>query len=124
MFDRLKDAAGLFMALGGVAASIFGIVVLKGGSPVTPELYGPLVYAVPAWSWVVVQMVICFGSAISLWVGHRVASAMFSSLFCLLMVVFTCMAWQAGASGTIMVANAGAWALPLGLSVVFISWKG
>lgn len=37
----------------------FGVTVLLGGSPVTPELYGPAVYAIPAIVWAGAQ----FGGA-------------------------------------------------------------
>lgn len=34
----------------------FGITVLVGGSPMTPEIYGPAVYAIPAWIWAMIQV--------------------------------------------------------------------
>lgn len=49
--DRYGPA---FMAFHGgllLLALYFGWVVVAGGSPVTPELYGPAVYAIPAIVW-------------------------------------------------------------------------
>jgi len=43
--------AGLFMV-----AAQFAVTILIGGSPMTPEIYGPAVYAVPAWVWAAAQM--------------------------------------------------------------------
>ena len=34
----------------------FGIIVFEGGSPVTPELYGPAVYEIPALVWAAGQV--------------------------------------------------------------------
>lgn len=45
------DLSFLLMAAG------FGSDVAMGGSPITPELYGPEVYAIPALTWVAIQAV-------------------------------------------------------------------
>lgn len=37
----------------------FGVIVWTGGSPMTPEIYGPAVYAIPALTWSAAQ----FGAA-------------------------------------------------------------
>lgn len=55
-FERFSPAiATFYIGMAGVAAA-FGSEVLRGGSPVTPELYGPAVYAIPALAWVTVQL--------------------------------------------------------------------
>ena len=124
MFDKCREPAAMFMFFGGVAALFFGVIVARGGSPITPEMYGPLAYSIPAYLWVLVQVFVCFGAAISLIMGWRVASFVFSGLFSILMVAFAVMALQAGSTGTVTVANAGFWATPLGLCICFISLRG
>ena len=55
-FERYGPAIAMFH-FGCLAMALsFGIVVIKGGSPVTPELYGPRVYAIPALVWASVQV--------------------------------------------------------------------
>ena len=55
-FERFAPAiATFYIGMAGVAVA-FGSVVLRGGAPVTPELYGPAVYAIPALAWVAVQL--------------------------------------------------------------------
>lgn len=55
-FDRYRPAIAIFH-LGCLAMALsFGTVVWRGGSPVTPELYGPRVYAIPALMWASVQI--------------------------------------------------------------------
>lgn len=39
-----------------LVAAQFAAVVLHGGSPITPELYGPAVYAMPAIAWSAAQV--------------------------------------------------------------------
>lgn len=55
MFQRLSPAfAGFFLASIAMSA-IFGSIVYSNGSPVMPEAYGPIVYAIPAWAWTFAQ---------------------------------------------------------------------
>lgn len=48
-------AAPLIMAL------IFGVSILRGGSPIQPGTYGLIVWTIPAWIWVLLQV------GLSLW---------------------------------------------------------
>lgn len=124
LFEKHSGPIAIFFLWGVVSASVFGAVVIKGGSPVTPELYGPLVYSIPAWSWIASQMLICGGAFISAALGWRVMTLWFAFAFCLLMASFAVMAIQAGGTGTMMVANAGFWALPIGILVCFACLDG
>lgn len=48
---------GLMMVQAGLClmALRFGAIVMNGGSPITPEIYGPAVYAFPAIWWATIQ---------------------------------------------------------------------
>lgn len=114
----------IFYLWGAVAATAFGLVVAAGGSPVTPEIYGPLVYSLPAWSWVALQIATCIGTAVSAFSVWHKGVMFFSLCFTILMVAFAVMAIQAGSTGTIMVVNAGLWAAPIGLMTAYVAAKG
>jgi hypothetical protein len=108
-YQRLAPLMAVFFFGGAMSAAVFGSVVAMGGSPITPEIYGPLVYTLPAWAWVAIQISICVGGGISACVYSRWATLFFSICFTLLMVTFALMAIQAGANGIIMVTHAGVW---------------
>lgn len=124
LFERWHIPIALFFFWGGVAASTFGVIVALGGSPVTPEIYGPLVYSIPSWAWIALQVTFCFGAAFCALLRLRRAVFCFSASFSFLMVCFAAMAVQAGATGTVMVANAGLWAAPIGLLACFACLEG
>lgn len=71
---RYVYAACMF-GFAGVGAQ-FGAVVLSGQNPVTPELYGPSVYAVPALFWSGAQICCCGLAAIGCLVGGRRGAGM------------------------------------------------
>ncbi len=58
----MSQRASLFLFIALINFSLilmamdFGTVVLAGGSPITPEQYGPGVYAVPALAWAGIQL--------------------------------------------------------------------
>lgn len=54
--DRYSPAVMLFFSGLVLVALQFCAIVLDGGSPVTPELYGPAVYTLPALAWVALQI--------------------------------------------------------------------
>ena len=105
-FQRYRPAMAIFFALPLVMAVIFGGVVVTGGTPVRPEFYGPIVYAVPALAWVSLQVGLS-GMAIvgCAWGLPRMAAIGafgMSGLF----EFFAAAAVVAGASGTLLVAMA------------------
>lgn len=57
-FARFAPAGAVFAAGSAQMALGFGFEVLAGGSPITPETYGDIVFSVPALVWVGVQLAI------------------------------------------------------------------
>lgn len=55
--DRYAPAIVMFFSGIALVALQFGAIVMDGGSPVTPELYGPAVYTMPALAWVGAQVI-------------------------------------------------------------------
>ena len=108
--DGERHAPGLavFHAGAVLMALSFGQEVIRGGSPITPELYGPSVYEIPALMWVVVQAASagisvagCViggrpGAGLAL-VGGLVSGAMYSALAVLA---------SEASTGTLLVAGA------------------
>lgn len=122
-FDRYRPAMAIFFAAPLVMALIFGGVVIYGGTPVRPELYGPVIFAIPALVWVSAQ--VAFSSlAVIGCIGNWPKTAAIGSM-CLacLFQFFAVAAILAGATGTLLVAMA----IPTGaLSMVcaLICWRG
>lgn len=54
--ERYAPAVIMFFSGLILIALQFCAIVLDGGSPVTPELYGPAVYTMPALAWVAIQI--------------------------------------------------------------------
>ena len=58
--------------LGLLAMSVhYGYSVFRGGSPITPELYGPAIMAVPALVWAGLQLVGSIASIFGAWLRDR-----------------------------------------------------
>jgi len=104
--NRHGPAMAIFFAACLIMALIFGAVVLSGGSPVRPEFYGPLVYAVPALVWAGTQALLsAMGLAGCLLMRPRlgaIGAFGISGLF----QFFAAAAVVAGATGTLLVAMA------------------
>ncbi len=122
-FDRYRPAMAIFFAAPIVMAAIFGGVVMNGGSPVRPEFYGPIVYAIPALVWVGAQMTFSMAAVIGCAFDMpRVAAIGAGALSCLF-EFFATAAVAAGASGTLLVAMA----IPTGalaMLCALICWRG
>lgn len=122
-FDRYRPAMAVFFAAPLAMAAIFGGVVLSGGSPVRPEFYGPVVYAIPALAWVSAQVgltvLAIMGCAMRWPLMATIGAVGLGGLF----EFFAAAAITAGASGTLLVAMS----IPTGaLSMVCaaICWRG
>ena len=103
-----------------VMAMIFMAVVLRGGSPVEVDDYGPIVFAVPAWVWAGLQIVF---SATASWAAFTMrAQLMTIASVCLAckFLFFGSAAAVAGASGTLVVAMS----LPTAALCFLIGWVG
>jgi hypothetical protein len=122
-FDRYRPAMALFFAAPLIMALIFGGVVLYGGTPVRPELYGPLIFAIPALAWVAAQVTfsgLAVAGCAGRWPKLAATGAM---LLAALFQFFAVAAILAGATGTLLVAMA----IPTGaISMVcaLICWRG
>lgn len=122
-FERYAPAIVVFYAaLAGIPAA-FGVVVMTGGSPVTPELYGPLVYAIPAKVWISVQLtcalIACVGAARRWPVVAALGGSGVSAVLGLLAVL----AVTAGAEGTLAVAGS-IFLAALSIVAVQVCWRG
>lgn len=123
-FERYAPAIALFYA-GSIAMPVmFGSVVLVGGSPVTPELYGPLVYAVPALVWVAGQLI--FASIATIGAGLRMPTVAFigSAGMTAYLAILATASLMAGATGTLLFSGAGGWVGPISSVAALICWRG
>jgi hypothetical protein len=75
-FERFAPILALFHLGLLLMAQAFGFQVLKSGSPITPELYGPYVYAIPALVWVSIQTVSSSAAFIGAVMGGRVGATL------------------------------------------------
>lgn len=55
-FQRYAPAMAAFFTAPIIMAMIFGVSILRGGSPIQPGTYGVIVWAIPAWIWVALQL--------------------------------------------------------------------
>lgn len=106
-FERYAPAAAVFYLSCLAMALMFGAREIAGtGSGVTPEMYGPMVYSIPAWIWATVQGSLAlaglFGSLRLKPAAFAIGGIGLSALF----LFFGVAAMMAGASGTILVAMA------------------
>lgn len=76
LFNQYRLAMALFHASLFAVAVHFGVIVLIGGSPIGPEVYGPAVYAVPALVWVAAQVGGEGIAAVGGYIGGRIGAAM------------------------------------------------
>jgi hypothetical protein len=122
-FHRFAPAIALFYAaLAGIPAT-FGAVVLSGGSPVTPELYGPLVYAIPAKVWISAQLAF---ASVAVWGAARekpVTAAIGAHGVSAVLGLLAVLAVTAGATGTIVVAGS-IFLAALSTVAAQICWRG
>ncbi len=122
-FERYRPAMGIFFAAPLFMAVIFGGVVLQGGSPVRPEFYGPIVYEVPALTWVSAQVVLSGLAVLGCARGWPKVAAIGAFGLSFLFEFFAAAAIVAGASGTLLVAMA----IPTGALAflcALICWRG
>lgn len=73
-FERIRGCIfALHVCLACMAAGFF-LEVLRGGSPISPELYGARVYAVDAWIWAAFQMSACGMAALGAMRGGKLGA--------------------------------------------------
>jgi hypothetical protein len=122
-FEQHRPAMGIFFASCAVMALIFGSVVLYGGTPVRPEVYGPVVFAIPALAWASTQFILA-AMAVAGCVFRFPRMASIGALgIAFLFEFFAVAAIFAGASGTLLVSMA----IPAGAIAAvssMICWRG
>ena len=124
-FERYAPAIALASGTFGVAVpALFAAVVLRDGTPVTPEQYGDMVYEVPALVWA--GLMVSFGgtACIAALMRWPVMATIALGLFFSLMIFFAAAAIMAGPTGTLVVAGAGAGVAPLSLCAAVVCWRG
>lgn len=122
-FDQHRPAIAVFFAATAVMAAIFGGVVIYGGTPVRPEVYGPVVFAIPAMAWASVQFTLSAMVIVGCAYRWPTIAAVGAYGIAFLFEFFAVAAIFAGASGTLLVAMAipsGAMAAVAGM----ICWRG
>lgn len=124
IWTRYRWTVLLFNAGAILQSLLFGAIVLAGGSPVTPELYGPIVYAVPALVWIGAQLslgvIAVFGAA----TDRPMIAGLGSLGLTVLLMFFGVMGMDAGSSGTLLVTGTIGWLGPLSAIATMISFSG
>ena len=85
-----------------------GLVVGLGGSPITPELYGPAVYAIPALYWVAAQIGGALVSLFGALRGGRWGAVLLVIGGCISIPFFALLAAASSMAGQGVIVNAGA----------------
>ena len=75
-FDRIRGCIFALHLCLTIMGAAFMFEVLRGGSPITPELYGARVHAIDAWIWAAFQVAACGVAATGALVGGRGGAAM------------------------------------------------
>lgn len=123
-FERYAPAMAVFFA-GSISVPLgFGFVVLRGGSPVTADTYGPIFYAIPALVWVVAQLAISLVAVFGAMLVWPRTAAIGAALVGMLLAFFAGAAILAGAPGTILVFGAGGWVAPVSFVAAAVAWRG
>jgi hypothetical protein len=124
-WERYAPALAFFHFGAVLMALDFGQEVWRGGSPITPELYGPSVYAFPALAWVAVQFlgafIAVFGNVIRGAVGAWLA--MIGGAVCGLMYSALAVLAAEAASGTLLVAGASYTHAPVSFLGAFLALR-
>jgi hypothetical protein len=121
-FERFAPAIAVYFAGCAMVPLVFAAVVVSGGTPVTPELYGTVVYAIPALVWAALQLGLSLLAAVSAAMGWRLMAAFGAFGIAALLGFFSAAAVLAGASGTLVVAGCGAWLSPVSLIAAWVCW--
>lgn len=100
------------------------VMTAQGGSPVSPELYGPLVHSLPALAWGAMQIVFCGFTALAAAARWRWAFVVGSMAYTGMMVTFSVMTMQGGAQGVVLMAHNVSVAVPIGVASVILAVGG
>jgi len=123
-FERYADAMLAFFALGTTVPIAFGAVVLIGGSPVTPDQYGEVVYAIPALVWAGAQLAIMGAAALGAAFRWPLVTAFAAAGVFVYFSFLAAAAALAGPTGTLVVAGCGLWLAPVAAICSVVAWRG
>lgn len=123
LFQRLAPAFSGFFLASVAMAGIFGAIVFQRGSPVMPDAYGPIVYAVPAWVWTVAQGGLSAVAFIGAAFHRPYTSAIGSGMVAVLFLLFAAGATYGQFKEPYLVAMA--WpCCAICATIAWISWRG
>ncbi len=105
-WERYRPAIGVFYLAPVIMALIFGVSVLRGGSPIQPGTYGIIVWTIPAWVWVVIQISLAAWAAQTAFTGKAKAHAVAAVMCGTLMEFFAAAAVLGNAEEIVLVAMA------------------
>lgn len=111
-FDRYAPACGMFFLGGAYMGGWFGAEAALNGSPVTPDVYGDAVFAVPALIWALVQVTFALVAAVGFATRRRGMAGFGAAGLTVVLSFFAVMAMGAP-SGSILRIGAMAWLAPL-----------
>lgn len=111
-FDRYAPACGMFFLGGAAMGGWVGAEVALNGSPVTPDVYGDVVFAVPALMWAGAQVFLALLAAVGFATRKRGMAGFGSAGLTVLLSFFAVMAMDAP-SGAVLQAGAMMWTAPL-----------
>jgi hypothetical protein len=100
----------------------FGAEVLRNGTPVTPDVYGDVVFAVPALTWAGAQIVLGLMAAVGYATRRRGMAGFGAAGLTVLLSFFAVMAMDAP-SGAVLQAGAMMWTAPLSALAWLTCWE-
>lgn len=105
-FDRYRPVIGAFFCAPLIMAGMFMASVMRGGSPVSPSDFGPIVFAIPAWFWALLQITFAGAAAATAFKGHPSLHAISAAALGVLFEFFAAAAWIGGATEILLVTMA------------------
>ena len=124
-FDRGRYIYALVMlGVSGIAIS-FTTTIAAGNNPVTPELYGPAVYAIPALFWSLMQATTCAITALGCAMGgkHGALIAVVGGAPALLLFTLLWVLALEAEQGTLVVAGTRTICVPMTSLVLLASFR-
>ena len=105
-WERYRPASCVFFMAPVLMALIFGVSIARGGSPIQPGTYGIIVWTIPAWFWVTLQLSLSAAASITAAMDNPRAHAIAAALCGALMEFFAAAAVLGNAEEIVLVAMA------------------